>query len=80
MNAPARKTVAAQKAATAEKHPQMTLVPDEAAEAHPKGGQTTCAATRWLNGRHVQCELKVGHGGHHSEGGRSWRPRSGDPA
>lgn len=63
-----------------DKHPQIKLVPDEARESHPVRTDGPCGAARWLNGIRVACELDVNHGGDHSHDGRSWRPRSGDPA
>lgn len=73
-----------QRAANADKHPQIKLVPpgapplDDAAGEHSKAGQTTCGANRWYQGLRVYCELKPHHAGDHSQDGRSWRPRSGD--
>lgn len=73
-----RKTVAKQREHVAEQHPTIALVPDKAAPTHPKQGQETCTATRWLNGQHVVCELAAMHPGDHNQSGRGWRRRSGD--
>lgn len=75
-----RKTVAQQRKRTAEKHPQIQLVPDEAGADQPKHGQETCGATRWLHGIRVECVLPAGHAGDHHNEGRMWRRRSGDNA
>ncbi len=73
-----KKTIAAQREHTAEQHPVVQLVPDKAAEQHPKATQTTCSASRWLGGVYVECTLDVHHAGDHAYEGRSWRRRSGD--
>lgn len=73
---PNPKTVADQRAAAAEKHPRIELVPDESRPHHPKASDTTCGARTNLAGRLVECELAPLHAGHHSGSGRSWRPNT----
>lgn len=73
-----KKTVAAQREHTAEQHPVVQLVPDKAAEQHPKATQISCMATRWLAGSEVECDLDLLHAGDHAWHGYTWRRRSGD--
>lgn len=73
-----KRTITAQRKHTTEQHPQVKLVPDKAAEQHPKVSQTTCGATRSAGQLELVCELPLLHAGDHAGQGYGWRRRSGD--
>lgn len=87
-----QKTLAKQKARTAEAHPDVTLagLDDAETEQTPSAPSTSdrhelpedggCGATRYQQGALRICELPLHHPGHHAQGERGWRRSSGDGA